>query len=281
MKRGIVTGKSDEPMQLDPEAILRLTVQTWTPSTPTTAPKGPGSCPHCEGMGLGSITVEKKDYQVFCECRLREWEWDSLKHWKKLSAIPHGTKLPDLKDIKPWSEDARWRSFSPALGHAKHTILNPLSSKWMTLLGGVGTGKTMLLLAIYAQLRPYAVYLGAGDLTSAIFESFGGSGETEELTTELAKVPVLLLDDFGVDTANRTIQNKIMQILDLRYRLREYRPTVLASNLNRKELTKFNARVASRVLDEDLAHVLEIRLPDYRRRSESSKQTVIDRSGQK
>ncbi len=232
-------------------------------------------------MGLGSVTVEEKDYQVFCECRLREWEWDSLKHWKKISSVPYGTKLPSLKDIKSWSEARRWRTFAPALGYAKHIISNPLSSRWITLLGGVGTGKTMLLLAIYAQLRPYAVYLGAGDLTSAIFESFGNSGETEELTTELARVPVLLLDDYGVDTANRTIQNKITQILDMRYRLREYRPTVVASNLNRKELTKANARVASRILDEDLAHVLEIGLPDYRRRSETSKQTVIDRSGQK
>ncbi len=232
-------------------------------------------------MGLGSITVKEKDYQVFCECRLREWEWDCLKHWRRISAIPHGIKLPSLNDIEPWSEDARWKSFAPALGHARHTILNPLSSKWMTLLGGVGTGKTMLLLAIYAQLRPYAVYLGAGDLTSAIFESFGNSGETEELTTELAKVPVLLLDDYGVDTANRTVQNKITQIIDMRYRLRDYRPTIVASNFNRKELTKSNVRVASRLLDEDLAHVLEIRLPDYRRRSETKKQTVINRGGGK
>jgi len=230
-------------------------------------------------MGLGTVTIKAKDYQVFCECRLREWEWDSLQHWKKLSAVPYGTKFPKLSEFKKWGSNTDWASFAPAIKYAKSLVANPVDAPWLTMMGGVGTGKTMLMLAIYAQLRPYAVYLGAGDLTSAIFSSFGNGGETEELTQELARAPVLLLDDYGVDTANRTIQNKITQILDLRYRLRRYRPTVVATNLNKSALTKANARVASRLLDEDLAQVAEIMLGDHRRRSETKKQTVIDRSG--
>lgn len=146
------------------------------------------------------------------------------------------------------------------------------------MMGGVGTGKTMLMLALYHMLPAYSVYLGAGDLTSKIFDSFQ-SGDTEELTTDLARVPILLLDDYGVDTSNRTIQNKIMQIIDLRYRMRTYRPTVVATNLNRDELLKSNQRVASRLLDEDLCRVVSIRLPDYRRRSEPPKheQPVVRR----
>ncbi len=203
-----------------------------------------------------------------------------MHHWRKLSAVPHGVKIPDLDEIKQWG-GGRWTDLGKAKAHASMIIANPVDARWMTLMGGVGTGKTMLLLAMYGLLRPYAVYLGAGDLTSAIFNSFGKDGDTEELTEELARVPVLLLDDYGVDTANKTVQNKITQIIDLRYRLRKYRPTVIATNLNKKELIRANSRVASRILDQDLVDVHSIRLPDYRRRSEVDKPIVVDRSSQK
>lgn len=270
-----------EERQQDNESILRLTVSTWRPSTPATQPSGPDTCQHCGGMGLGVVTIEGEDYQIFCECRLREWEWDSKRHWAQLSSIPVGVQLPRLGDMKTWhppGQKERWMSFAPAISHAVNLISSPVDSPWLTIMGGVGTGKTMLLMSIYRHISPYCVYLGAGDLTSKIFESFGGEGQTEELTAELVRVPVLLLDDFGVDTANKTIQNKIMQIVDMRYRYRRFRPTVVATNLSRDLLSKNNARVASRILDEDLAKVVSITLPDYRRRSEVSTQTVVKRS---
>jgi DNA replication protein DnaC len=225
-------------------------------------------------MGFGTVTDDEDvEHTVFCECRLREWEWDNLQHWRKFTSLPKGVKLPSLDDFTKYGGSDRWEAMRHALDHAYHLTVSPTYMNWMTLMGGVGTGKTMLLLAIYAEIKPYAVYLGAGDLTSQIFESFGKSGETEDLTEALARVPVLLLDDYGIGAENKTVQGKITQILDHRYRLRHYRPTVVATNLNRKDLSKSNARVASRILDQDLVRVREIRLPDYRRRDEQAQQS--------
>ncbi len=229
-------------------------------------------------MGFGTIVDEEDEkHTIFCECRLREWEWDNLQHWRRFTSLPKGTRLPSLDDFTKYGDSARWEPMKQALDHAHQLTAQPTYMDWMTLMGAVGTGKTMLLLAIYAQLKPYAVYLGAGDLTSQIFESFGKGGETEDLTEALARVPVLLLDDFGIGAENKTVQGKITQILDHRYRLRRYRPTFVATNLNRKDLSKSNARVASRILDQDLCKVYEIRLPDYRRRDEQAQQKTVRR----
>ena len=272
-------GRYDEQMLDDPETMLRLTLQTLPHVTLSMGVKPP--CKLCDDLGyLEIISDEREPYIIMCKCHLAELLQSRQQKWNKLSVIPVNTHLVEqLSDFvrPPGATDIEWHSFERALAYAHDLTHQPLEYAWMTLLGDKGCGKTSLLVSIYRRIPWCCVYLGAGALTTKIFSSFD-SNTTEELTQQLIEVPVLLLDDWGVDILNATIQNKITQIIDARYMQGKLRPTVIASNLSTEQLHQFNARVGSRIVDQDLVKVVGVTLSDYRRRDENKGNTVVRRS---
>jgi len=64
---------------------------------------------------------------------------------------------------------------------------------------------------------------------------------------EIAKIPVLLVDDLGAERYTEWVQEQIVQLLDYRYR--NNLSTIITSNLNLKELRdKVGERIYSRVV---------------------------------
>lgn len=260
--------------------MLRLTQQTWASSENATTKTDDGRCPTCKDMGRVVIDINGDSFEVFCHCQLDGWLDARAERWNKLSNMPKGVKLSVFEDFET-VDLPDWKRMEEAIDAGKSLVKSPLEHPWITIMGGNGCGKSMLLQCIYEELNGYAVYLGAGRLGSLIFDSFDDNS-TQDLMRELEAASVLLIDDYGVENVrSETIRNRITEIIDRRYQYGVYRPTVLATNKTRKELRKQNNRVADRILDKNLAQIFSITLPSFREDTQMELQppAVVRRNG--
>lgn len=122
--------------------------------------------------------------------------------------------------------------------------------KTLLLHGGSGLGKTFLLECVEAAVREKGVstlYTTAYDLLSALRNAF--FSRTEESTREYFCVPLLMIDDLGMEplVENVTVE-QIYNLLNARLSRGLY--TAVSTNLSREELGKrYTERVSSRLLD--------------------------------
>ena len=78
--------------------------------------------------------------------------------------------------------------------------------------------------------------------------------------TRCATRRLLILDDLGTQSSTPWAQEKLFQILNYRYNARL--PTVITSNHSLEEI---DLRIRSRMVDPDLATIVTILAPDFRR----------------
>jgi DNA replication protein DnaC len=229
-------------------------------------------------MGRVRVEINGDKYEVFCHCQLEAWRKARSERWSRLSNMPKGIELPNFNDFEE-VDMPDWAKMAEAIEAGKSLVESPLEHPWITIMGGNGCGKSMLLQSIYKQLDGYAAYLGAGRLGTMIFDSFQDNS-TQDLMRELEEVSVLLIDDYGVENVrSETIRNRITEIIDRRYQYGRYRPTVIATNKTRKELRKQNNRVADRILDKNLAKVFSVTLPSFREDTQLDLPNVVRRQG--
>ena len=135
---------------------------------------------------------------------------------------------------------------------------------WFVLFGPNGTGKTHLAAAIASHRvgeGDRVAFATVPDLLDELRATFDPeSGERfDPLFRHLRDVDLLILDDLGAHQSSAWAQEKLYQLLN--YRHLGLRPTVVTSDL---DLTKLEPRMASRVVDLQVARVYELRVPDYR-----------------
>jgi DNA replication protein DnaC len=82
----------------------------------------------------------------------------------------------------------------------------------------------------------------------------------DERFDQVRNAPLLILDDLGTQSSTAWAQEKLFQILNYRYNARM--PTVITSN---HRLEEIDLRIRSRMVDTDVATVLTITAPDFRR----------------
>lgn len=112
---------------------------------------------------------------------------------------------------------------------------NHKAGSCLLLCGKPGTGKNHLATAIckhvmksgYSVLRVKA---------SQFLDTFWGKGfdEREQWLNEIAKVDLLFLDEIGRSSDTKSAQDAFFRLIDVRYEA--VLPTIIATNLNRKEL---------------------------------------------
>jgi DNA replication protein DnaC len=98
----------------------------------------------------------------------------------------------------------------------------------------------------------------------------------DQVFESVKNTPLLVLDDFGEQTATPWAQEKLYQVINYRYNARL--PTVITTC---SSLDEFESRISSRLQDPRLSLVWNIIAPDYRGDLRSSQRAKTYRRGKK
>jgi DNA replication protein DnaC len=133
------------------------------------------------------------------------------------------------------------------------------------LRGGYGCGKTHLAAAIAnrcVERGQPVLFITVPDLLDHLRAAFAPASpaEYDARFEQVRTAPVLILDDLGTESSTPWAQEKLFQIFNYRYNARL--PTVITTN---HDLEEIPLRLRSRLVDPDLAKIVSIAAPDYRR----------------
>jgi len=139
-----------------------------------------------------------------------------------------------------------------ALARCKHFVENfeQLAARGQSMVfsGDVGTGKSHLAAAILQALLPahVGVYVTVSDLFRMVRDTWrqGSTKSETQVLAELADIPLLVIDEVGLQRNTAEDHNLFFDIIDRRYR--DKRPTILMTNEDKDGL---KACVGDRVFD--------------------------------
>jgi DNA replication protein DnaC len=143
-----------------------------------------------------------------------------------------------------------------ALADGKATFI------WLLLYGKPGNGKSHLCNAVARRLQERVVSfkcVKAADIHAEIRRAVQSSQGKDVVLDEYKSVPVLIVDDYGVEAGTDAQDANMEDILVTRYE--NLMMTMMATNLTWSELPP---RIASRFDDRELARRVENAAPDYR-----------------
>jgi DNA replication protein DnaC len=135
---------------------------------------------------------------------------------------------------------------------------------WLIFQGVNGCGKTHLAAAIanhrLAQGKP-VFFVVVADLLDHLRSTFSPDSKIsyDEFSESLKETPLLILDDFGEQSATSWAQEKLYQLINYRYNARL--PMVVTTCLS---LDEIETRISSRMVDPRISLVFNITAPDYR-----------------
>jgi len=163
-----------------------------------------------------------------------------------------------LSNVTPEERQSLEQAYRNAVNFAK------APEGWLILMGINGCGKTHLAAAIANQLRrenKSVLFIVVTDLLDYLRSTFNPESRVsyDELFEKIKKTPVLILDDFGEQSATPWAQEKLYQLINYRYNARL--ATVITTCLS---LDEIESRISSRMVDPSLSLVLRINAPDYR-----------------
>ncbi len=278
--------------------------------------KGPPNCNLCYDIGvLYDRSMQRGDRggYILCECQKRitrcegrpPYEYydpatrtmlpcpskparialNKLRLLERTSDIPARYAGKFLNDILVKEDDI----FS-AVDFAQEIVRTyggETTPRGLYLHGGTGSGKTLLSCALLNELmRFYRVQVRyakiSRDILGRLRASFNPNsefyGEGRRIEQELATVPALVIDDFGVHKETEWVNQVLYDLIDARYENNLL--TILTSNepmSSWKEVS--SGRVYSRL--REICQELHIEAPDYRiQHSEAAAQGNLSSAGQ-
>ncbi len=151
---------------------------------------------------------------------------------------------------------------------------------WILLEGTYGCGKTHLAAAIANVRLDYGeivLFVTVPDLLDHLRSAYGPSSEMgyDDLFERVRNIPLLILDDLGVENPSAWAQEKLFQLLNHRYV--NHLPTIITTNT---DIDRLDPRIRSRLLDVNLVSRVKISAPDYRSLSQNQQtqlQTTLSR----
>jgi DNA replication protein DnaC len=236
-------------------------------------------CPLCGGLGFvrENVPVGHPHFgKLFpCRCKLAEIEQQRMENLRALSNLQHlgrmtfDTFVPEGYGLPPDKATNLHFAFDLAQQYAAHP------QGWLIFFGGYGCGKTHLAAAIANEAveRGCAVlFVVVPDLLDHLRATYSPNSPVryDQRFEEVRNAPLLILDDLGTQSSTQWAQEKLFQILNHRYNARL--PTVITSNQGMEEI---DLRIRSRMVDPDLATVVTILAPDYRRSGVDQEQSDL------
>ncbi len=237
---------------------------------------GDPNCPHCQGVGYLRLDRDLDDpdfgrvqvcvcRQVDVEQRMRERLF-SLSRLEELKEYTFDTFNPQGRvGIGGQQRQSLERAFNQAEAYAD------VLAGWLFLQGGYGCGKTHLAAAIAnaaVQKGVPTLFLTVPDLLDQLRYTYSSADVSfEDRFEQVRNAPLLVMDDFGTQSATAWAREKLFQILNFRYI--NQLPTVVTTNLLLEEI---EGRMRSRLSDPELVSYVQILAPDYRRPVEDSSQ---------
>ena len=205
------------------------------------------------------IVDGRPDYRrvVVCMCRKEQVELDRMAAMVKLCNLPEATAGWTFDSFEV--NDQLREVYDAALQLAEEQGI-----KWLTLMGDWDRGKSHLLVAVcrrWLARGKAARYAYVPLLLKELQAGFGKEGEYERLFGFFCNVPLLALDDLGVEKRSDWAMQELDTIVDYRYV--HALPLMVTTNLALDELPP---RIASRLQRFQPGKVLSINAPEYRLR---------------
>jgi DNA replication protein DnaC len=138
---------------------------------------------------------------------------------------------------------------------------------WLVFMGETGCGKTHLAAAIvnyrYEMGQP-ALFVVVPDLLDHLRSAFSPDSKVsyDQLFESVKSAPLLVLDDFGEQSASPWVKEKLYQLVNYRYNGRL--PTIITTRLTLDEIMQLDEAISSRLVDRQMSTTFWIMAPDYR-----------------
>ena len=139
---------------------------------------------------------------------------------------------------------------------------------WLVFMGETGCGKTHLASAIvnyrYEMGKP-ALFVVVPDFLDHLRSAFNPESKIsyDQLFESVKTAPLLVLDDFGEQTTNPWVKEKLYQLINYRYNSRL--PTVITTRLTLDEIKEeIDSSISSRLIDRNISVTFAIIAPDFR-----------------
>jgi DNA replication protein DnaC len=139
---------------------------------------------------------------------------------------------------------------------------------WLVFMGETGCGKTHLASAIvnyrYEMGKP-ALFIVVPDFLDHLRSAFNPDSKVsyDQLFESVKTAPLLVMDDFGEQSTNPWVKEKLYQLINYRYNSRL--PTVITTRLSLDEIKEeVDSSISSRLVDRNISVTFAILAPDFR-----------------
>ncbi len=219
-------------------------------------------CPLCGGLGWVRRDVPIGDphfgkaVQCFCQQQVSgDGRLARLQRFSNMGRLAEVSFEKTDPDGRSGNTDGRTR-FRMSMQAAQAFADDPQG--WLVLEGGSGTGKTHLAAAIANRCMEREVpvlFVVAPDLLDHLRASFSPQNEMpyDELFEQIKSIPMLVLDDLGVQSSTPWAEEKLFQLLNHRYVTQL--STVITTNV---AVDQTEARLQSRLSDPRLSQLLDL-----------------------
>ena len=195
---------------------------------------------------------------VPCRCVKKELDGERLARLKRYSNLGTLTGFT-FENLEPQGRSGKPKNqeqFQRVYEAAKAFATDPKG--WLVLIGPSGSGKTHLAAAIANECVNHgfpAFYVTTPDLLDHLRAAFNPSSEIpyDEFFDQVRNAPLLILDDFGVQTSTSWAREKLDQLLT--YRFNSKLPMVIVPIV---PLEQIDERWQTRLTDPELSKVCVI-----------------------
>jgi DNA replication protein DnaC len=152
---------------------------------------------------------------------------------------------------------------------------------WLVFMGETGCGKTHLAASIVNyryELGKPSLFVVVPDFLDHLRSAFNPESKVsyDELFESVKTAPLLVLDDFGEQSTNPWVKEKLYQLINYRYNSRL--PTVITTRLSLDEImAEVDPSISSRLVDRKISVTFGILAPDFRNERKPSQKRMPPR----